>query len=409
MMIEELAQPPEVLFRGGGETEESMTEIVVRILTVLARRKKLIVGVTLALMTIAAIRVSLMQDSFKAEAVILPPQQQQSSLAAFSSGLSGGLGPSLASQLGIKDPADYYIGILKSRTISESIVARFNLRNLYHSKRPSDARRALMRHTVFAKSKESFIVISVEDHDPKLATALANAFVEELYKQNSQLAIVSAAQRRVFFEQELSQEKNALSEAEISLKSSQLTTGLMVPVGQAEALVRAASQLRAEILSREVQLESMHSFATDQNSHVQILKREIAASRAQLAQIESSGEPGSNFEVPAGKLPEANVEYLRKTRTLKYHETLFELLAKQYEAARIDEAKQAPVLQVLDPAVVPDRKSGPARLSTVLLVGLLGAVLSSIWVYLAATLRTHCSRPRDAANLASLRAAIRRF
>jgi tyrosine-protein kinase Etk/Wzc len=405
----DLAKPTATRPREDGEPEESIGEIVVRILTVLAIRKKFIVCVTAGLMMIAAVRVSLMSDSFKAEAVILPPQQQQSSLAAFSSALSGGLASGIGSQLGLKDPADFYIGILKSRTISDNIVARFHLQGLYRARLLSGARRTLMRHVSFTKSKEAFIVISVEDHDPTLATALANAFVEELYNENSQLAIRSAAQRRVFFEQELSQERDSLTEAEMSLRNSQLTTGLIMPSGQTEALVRTASELRAEISSREVQLEATRSFATEQNPRIKVLQREIAATRAQLAQVENRGEPGSNFEASAGRLPAASLEYLRKTRTLRYHETLYELLAKQYEAARIDEAKQAPVLQVLDQAIQPDAKSGPARLAIVLLVGLVGAVLSSIWVCASGAAKAQYSRPGQAVRIASLRRALLTF
>ncbi len=362
--------------------QESLLLIIIHIFRILAAKGKLILGLTVASMVVAAICVTLLPNTFKAEAVILPPQQAQSSLAAFSAGMLGGIaGPSIAAQLGLKDPADLYIGILKSRSISEQVASRFHLKEKYHLKFISDTRSALMKHVAISKSKESFIVISVEDRDPRLASELANAFVDELYKQNSRLAITDAAHRRMFFDQALSNEKSAMNEAELDLKNSQMKTGLIVPSGQTESLVRAAAELRAEISSRQIALQSMRSYATDQNSQVQLIQQEIAAARAQLSQLETSNRSDSDFELSARKLPEASLEYLRRMRNLKYHEALYEVLAKQYEAARIDEAKEAPVLQVLDPATVPERKSGPARLAITLLVGLLVFVLSSMSVY----------------------------
>jgi len=224
---------------------------ILAVLIVLARRKLLIAGSTCILTLAGAIGVNLVPNSFTAEAVILPPQQQQSSLAVLASGALGNLaGSGMASQLGLKNPADLYIGILKSRTISDEIITRFHLQDLYHQKCLSDARSILGRHTSFASGKESLITISVQDRDPIRAAAMANAFVDELYKENSQLAVTDASQRRLFFEQLLHKEKDALSDAEIALKDTQQLTGLVAPSGQAEVLIRSAAQLRAEIASR---------------------------------------------------------------------------------------------------------------------------------------------------------------
>jgi tyrosine-protein kinase Etk/Wzc len=381
---------------------------ILAILVVLARRKLLIAGSTFILMSAAAISVALMPDSFKAEAVILPPQQQQSSLAALASGALGNLaGSGMASQLGLKNTADLYIGILKSHTISDEIIAQFHLQDLYHQKFLSDTRGALRKHTTFASGKESLITISVEDHDPKRAAAMANAFVDELYKLNSQIAITDASQRRLFFEQQLRKEKDTLSEAEIALKNTQQSTGLVVPSGQAEVLIRSAAQLRAEIASRQVALQAARSYATDRNPQIQILQREISAMQGQLAQIETDGAQNGPLEIAGGKLPEASLAYMRKFRNLKYHETLYELLAKQYEAAVIDEAKQAPVIQVIDRAKTPDKRSGPARGALVFASGLLGVMLTSVCVLTVHNLRMLSLDPRQAETVAALRAAVR--
>jgi len=378
-------------------------------LVVLARRKVLILGTTLLFTVAAAVCVSLMQNTFKGEATILPPQQQQSSLASFAAESLGNLAkPGMASQqLGLKNPSDVYIGILKSHTISDAIIAQFHLQDVYRQRFLSETREELLKNATFINGKDTLISIAVQDHDPKRAAAMANAFVEELHKVNSGLAITDASQRRLFFEERLGKERDALSQAEISLKNTQQSTGLVVPAGQAEALIRSASQLRAEIASREVALQATRSYATDQNLQIRVLQSEIATMKAQLSQLASNGMDGPRLDVSAAKLPEVSLEYFRKFRNLRYHETLYELLAKQYEAALIDEAKQAPVIQVIDRATVPDRKSGPARAAVTLATGLLAFVLSSTYVLVVNYIKTLSSDPEKAETFAALRSAAR--
>jgi tyrosine-protein kinase Etk/Wzc len=356
-------------------SEDSLIDV----LALLLSHQKLIGAVTLAATAIAAVVAFFLPPSYIAEATILPPQQQSSSLAALASGAMGGLAAGMGSQLGLKNPADIYIGILKCRTVSDEIIRLFHLDQVYGTDLLSKTRKSLSRHAEFAASKESIISISVRDHDPKRAAAMANAFIDELYKLNSRLAITEASQRRLFFEQELRAEKDALADAEIGLKTTQQATGLLMPAGQAEVLIRTGAQLRAEIAASEVQLQALRSYETDENSQIQILKREIAALRDQAGRVEASGASDSKLEVSGTRLPEATLQYVRKMRDLKYHETLFELLAKQYEVARVDEAKQAPVIQVIDRAIVPDRDSRN-RWALVAAAALLGLVLTSLFV-----------------------------
>jgi tyrosine-protein kinase Etk/Wzc len=381
---------------------------LIDLLTVLLQHKRLIAITTLAIMAATAITVSVLPPSFKAEATILPPQQQQSSLAALASGALGGLaGSSMASSLGLKNPADLYVGILGSRTIADDIIRQFHLQQVYEKKLLSETRKALSSHASFSSGKDSLIKIAVEDRDPKRAADMANAYVDELYKQNSRLAITDAAQRRLFFEQQLAKEKDALADAEIALKNTQQSTGLLAPTGQAEVLIRSGAQLRAEIASRQVQLQAMQSYATDQNPQLQVLRREIEALQGQLGQLESKSGSGSKFDFSASKLPEASLAYIRKFRDMKYHETLYELLAKQYEAARIDEAKEAPMIQVVDRAVVPDKKSWPPRLLLVLAAAFVGLILGSTYALVRGALRTFSRTESQSAQLQALAKALR--
>jgi tyrosine-protein kinase Etk/Wzc len=343
-------------------------------LEILWAHRGVILIVTAAAAALSVLIACLLPVSFKAEALIMPPQQQQqSSLAALASGALGGLAGNagMASSLGLKNPSDLYIGILQSRSIADDIVRRFRLQDVYHKQRISETRQALAKHVSFSSGKDSLIRITVEDHDASRAADITNAYVDELHSANSRLALTDASQRRLFYEQELSKEKDALANAEVALKQNQQKSGMVLPAGQAQLLLHSGAQLRAEIASRQVQMEAMRSYATDENPQLQVLKRETEALRSQLAQLQSKSDR-SGFEMSAGQLPDTSLEYLRRMRDVKYHETLFELLSRQYEAARIDEAKQAPVIQVIDRAVVPDKKSWPPRAMLVVAGTLLG-------------------------------------
>jgi uncharacterized protein involved in exopolysaccharide biosynthesis len=379
---------------------------LIDLLTILLEKKRFILAVSLAGATAAAVIASFLPVSYKAEAVILPFQQAQPSLAAFASGALGGLaGTAAISQIGLKSPGDLYVGLLASHSIADAVVQRFHLREVYKKKLASDARKALLGHVTFVSGKDSLIKITAEDHDPKRAADLANAFVEELHNQSSRITVTDAAHRRLFFEQQLANERDALADAEIALKNTQQSTGMVSPDGQAAAVFRATAELRSQIVSREVQLQAMRWFATDDNPQLQVLQQEISGFRSQLAGLEENG--GSKFELSVGKLPQASLEYIRKLRGLKYHETLYDVLARQYEAARIDEAKQAPLIQVVDNATVPDRKTWPPRGLLTVAAGMAGLVLASAWVLITGAIRNLAQTPAHAMRLESLKNALR--
>jgi uncharacterized protein involved in exopolysaccharide biosynthesis len=351
---------------------------------VLGRRKGLLAGATLAAMAASAAVALLIPASYTAEAVILPPQSDQSSqllMMGSPAGLAGlgGLGSGLAGGL-LRNPAELYIGILKSRTIADALIARFRLQQVYGSKSLIGTRKALERHSSIETGKDLLIRIRIEDRDRTRAAQIANAYVDELHNRNSRLALTSAAQRRLFFEQQLAEERNSLADAEIAMKKMQQSSGLVFPSGQSEALMRSIASLRAEIAAREVQLQGMRMYATGDNPQVQVMETTLAGLHQQLQKLEAGS--GEELVVPARKIPETELEYLRKMRDFKYQETLFELLAKQYESARIDEAREAPLVQVVDSAVAPDRKSWPPRTLFVLVGGLLALIAASLFVLL---------------------------
>jgi tyrosine-protein kinase Etk/Wzc len=349
--------------------------------TVLSKEKRKILRVVILTALVATPAVFLLPVKYRAEAVILTPQQAQSSLSAMAQTAGAGQGLNLSalgllSGFGWRNPSELYIGILESRTIADSLIERFKLKQVYREKYLASARKDLERNTTIKSGKDSLIHIRVEDKNPTRAADLANAYVDELSKHNAKLALTEASERRIFFENQLLREKEALADAEVALQDTQQATGLVAPAGQAEALLRAGAQLRAEILGRQAQLAAMSTYAADSNPRLQILKREVGALQAEFNEFQRGEHKTGTLELPTGELPEAGLKYVRKLRDVKYHETLFEILAKQYEAARLDEAKSAPLVQVVDQAVIPEKRSWPPRTILVLGVTLLAGLIS---------------------------------
>lgn len=381
---------------------------------VLAARKRFILSVSFAVAVITAIAVLIMPVTYTATTTMLPPQQQESTAMAML-GQMGGLaslaGGGAASALGLKNPDDLYIGLLQSEQVLDGIIQRFGLMKVYKAKILSDARRALQANTKILSEKSSLLSISVKDHNAKRAAAIANAYVDELHELMSHLAVTSAAQRRMFFEQQVSQEKEKLADAEVALEKTEMKTGIIQPQGQAQAIIATIMQLRSQISATEVELEALRTSATDQNPEVITLQSQIAALRTQLAEFEK-GHPKSvplegNVLTPTSEVPAASLEYLRRMRDVRYQETLFEFMTRQYEMARVDEARQGQMIQVVDPALIPDRRSWPPRTLLTLLAFFLTAMVASFWVILQAGYKNRMENPEDASKILQLRQLLR--
>jgi len=345
------------------------------VLLILLRDRLRIGIISLASFVVGAGIAFSLKPTFTSTAAILPPQSPQSAASALMGQLGSlaGLGAAGAGNL-LENPADTYVGILQSRTIGDRIIEQFHLQTLWKLKRLQDTRKILETHVQFEYAKDGLIKITVNDPSPKLASDMANAFVEELYRVNSTLVISEASQKRLFFDQQLNEEKAALIATEDNLRATQEKTGLIELSGQAEMAIRTIAETRAELRDREVQLQAMRSYATDENPDVVRLQREIEALRHQLTSLQNNSNQMSlgDTQVPAGKLPSEGLEYIRKLREVRYHTALYDLLSKQFEAARIDEAKSAPIMQVIDRAVPSDGKSGPPRMLITLGLGVVG-------------------------------------
>lgn len=378
------------------------------LLLVVAKHNRFIIKLTGAVAILAVAISLIMPNVYTAKTVILPPQQGAST-ASMLLGQLGGLAGLAGGAAGIKSPNDLHIGMLKSRTVADKMIARFNLQNKFEAKTLEETRKTLAGATVIASGKDGFITIEYSDEDPKFAASVANAYVEELDKLNNTLAVTEASRKRLFFETQLKMTRDNLAAAEVGFKQTQERTGLIQPEAQGQAIIMAASNLRAQVTAAEVKLQSMGSFATPQNPDYQKLQQNLTSLRAQLAKAERNGVQGrGDIMVPTGKLPETGLEYIRKMRDLKYQETLFELLSKQFEIAKIDEAKEAALIQVVDKALVPEKKSKPKRSLIVILATLMAFFIGVLLAFVREASERARLDPASAERMNLLRRYIRR-
>ncbi len=344
---------------------------------VLAKRKRLIIGITFGAAIITAIISLITPPIYKAETKILPPQQASSSAAQLLSQFGGAAGLA-GGAIGIKTPNDLYVGLLKSRPVLDRIIDRFKLMELYKAKSREDARRSLAGALKAQDDRKSgMITIGVENKDPKMAADMANAFVEELRNLNKGLAVTEASQRRLFFEEQLKDTKDALIKAEESMKGFQERTGAIKIDEQARAVIEGIAQLRAHIAAKEVQLKVMKTYATPQNPDIQRAEEELRGLREQLSRLEAKGS-GHNPDplMPTGRIPSVGTEYIRKLREFKYNEALYEILLKQYGAAKLDEARDAAIIQVIEKAIPPEKRIKPKRRQMVMIATFVGFFFS---------------------------------
>lgn len=342
--------------------ETSVSHLVGRIL----HQWPVIVGSSALMGALAFGSAFLMPPTYTAKTVILPPQQQQSSLSS-ALGSLGALAGFAGGMAGIKSPAEQYIALLSSETVSDRIIAQYELAQVYDEKYRSDVRKKLLKSVAFtAGKKDSLITIEVDDRDPDRAAKMANSYVEQLRLMSNGLALSEAQQRRKFFEEKLQETKEALTRAQVSLQGSGFNPGAIK--AEPKAAAEAYSRLRAEAVAAETRLKALSSTFVESSPEVRSQAAVLSSIQAELAKLESSQTQGNDSD------------YVGKYREFKYQETLFDLFAKQYELARVDEGREGGLIQIVDPAQVPDKPAKPKKMALAILGLLMGALFSSIHV-----------------------------
>jgi len=340
----------------------------------------------------------LISPIYTAKTQFLPPQQQQSAAASLLSSL-GSLG-SLAGAAGaIKNPADQFLAYLKSVTLQDALIERFKLIERYDVKTRSDARLDLKDNVRATSGKDGLISIEVDDKDPHIAADLANAHVEELAKLLGRLATTEAQQRRLFFENQLTLAKDKMIQSEVALKATGVS-GSVLKASPASA-VAAVAGLQAAVTSQEVKLGAMRGYLTESAPDFKQAMSELSNLRAQLVKQEKDSPSSGAKATTEG-------DYISKYREYKYHETLFELFAKQFELAKVDEAREGAVIQVLDTAQAPDRNAKPKKAMIAIIASLATALALLLFVFVRQELANTGHESDSAKKIAQLKSSLRR-
>ncbi len=376
-------------------------------LFILLKRKRFIAAVTAGITVLTVIVSFIIPKTYKAESKIMPPQQAQSLSSQVLGQLSGVVGAGMiGAAAGIKTSGDLYVGLLKSRPVLDAIVDRFTLMQLHKTKYREDARRRLLTQLTASDDKKSGIItIAVEDKDPKRAAEMTNAFVDELKNLNKRLAVTEADQRRLFYEEQLKDVKESLLQSEESLKGFQEKTGAIKMDDQARAVIQGLAQVRAQIAAKEVQLRVMKTYATVNNPDAQRLEEEVRGLKEQMGRLEAKGGHNPDALMPTNRMPQVGTDYLRKMRELKFNEALYEILLKQFEAAKLDEARDATVIQVIEQAVQPEKKFKPKRAQMVMIAFVVGLFISIFGAFFLEFIERSRQDPERRKRLEQLRVA----
>jgi len=362
------------------------------------RWKKLVGWTALAIVVIGLVVALLLPSRYTATVVLMPPQSGGASSSAAMMAQLSGIGALAASGGGMsmKNPNDQQVALLKSRTVEDAMVDRFHLRELYHRSYQSSTRRRWEAHSdVDNGLKDGLLRLSVTDTDAARAAAMANGWVEEYRRFSATLAITEAAQRRLFYEQQLSLAHEDLVRAEEQMKDVEQRTGVIDAEGQDRTLIASAAVLRGQLAAKQVEIRAMREFAADQNPDLERAEQELAGMEGQLAAMDAdSNRASGDLVAPKGKVTQASLDYARALREVKYRETVQDLLTRQYEGARVDEARQGPLVQVVEPAIPPDKPINTYRIWTAvaallgaLPVALLGAAAAELAVILRSARR----------------------
>lgn len=328
---------------------------------------------------------------YRSTTQLMPPDSHSGSglgmLAAMSASPSmGALGGLAGDLLGLKSTSELFVGILSSQTAQDAVIQKFQLQKVYHDSKIEDARKQLAEHTVIGVDRKSGIVsISVTDHDPSRAAAIARAYVDELDRLNAQLSTSEARRERIFLEQQLQKVNTDLETAERNFSDfASKNTAIDVPA-QGKAMVQAAAELQGRLIAAEAELSGLQQIYSDNNARVRTAQARVNELQEKFNELggkggSDGGKDDASLYPSLRKLPLLGLTYADLYRQTKIQETVYELLTQQYELAKVEEAKEIPSVKVLDPALVPTKKTFPPRSLIVVLGTMLGVIFAMSWI-----------------------------
>jgi uncharacterized protein involved in exopolysaccharide biosynthesis len=374
------------------EDDDEGIDLLDLALPLLQHWKLLVAGPLLA--GIVALGITyLIKPTFTSRTVFLPPQQQQSAAASALASL-GALSGLVGAAAGVKSPADQYVALLQSTTVADRLIDEFKLMQVYDEEYRFEARKELANNVrISLGKKDGLISVEVDDEEPQRAAEMANRHVDELRRLTSELALTEAQQRRVFFEGQLKKTRDDLTQAQQQLQASGFNPGALK--AEPKAAAEGYARLKAEVTAAEVRLQTLRRNLSETTPEVQQAQTMLGALQAQLGKAEAS----TDFS--------GGPDYIGKFREFKYQETLFELFARQYELARLDESREGALIQVVDVAKPAEHKSKPKRAITAVATTLAALLLLAVFVVTRHVWRQSTARPERAAKLAQLRAALK--
>jgi uncharacterized protein involved in exopolysaccharide biosynthesis len=334
--------------------------VMIETLTTLARNKWLIAKITGAAVLAGVVICLALPVRYTATARIMTPRQSQSAAS-----------------------------LLMDQLTSSAIIQRFELAKVYSAKNMTAARKKLKDNTQLVSEKSGMIAVSVEDRDKNRAAEIANAYPEQLRLMTQTLAVTEASQRRLFYERELPRAKEDLIGAELSFEKVQQDRGIVHPDAQARALIGGLADLQGRILAKQVELQSLRSYSTEHNPAVQLAENQIASLQEETARLNQGG-PASRFsDLGMQGIAGGGIDYLRAQHEVQYRQVLFDMLLKQYDAARLDEAKEGAVIQTAETAIPPEQRSSPHRAVIVVWCTMLGLLGSWAFILVRQHVRQH--------------------
>ena len=391
-----MTEPAEKDFPVTPNPPEASDETAAR-LRLLWEHRGLLCRVALYAMLASTAVAFLIPSRYESTARLMPPDSSTTSglamaVAAMTGSASqlGGVGGIASDLLGLKSTSDVFVGILNSRTAQDKLIQQFDLKKHYRDRRMEDARKDLAEHTdISVERKSQIISVTVTDWSPQWAASMSQAYVEELNRLVAELSTSSARRERIFLEGRLQAVNQDLAAAEKEFSQFASKNTAIDIKEQGRAMVVAAATLQGQLIAAQSQYEGLRQIYTDNNVSVKTVKARIDELERQLEKLGGKGEstttvsaqPGESMYPSIRKLPLLGVTYADLYRQTMIQEVVLETLTKEYELAKVQEAKEIPTVKVLDAPVVPDKKSFPPRLVIIFLGTFLALAMAAVWVF----------------------------
>lgn len=395
--LHEMIEPPDIDHAVRGHDEAAARERAVNRLRLLWEERRLLFRVSIYGLALFTLIAFLIPKRYESSAVLMPPDDQSSSgmmlAATLASKVTGSLGGIAGDMLGLKSSGDLFIGILRSRTVQDDLITKFDLRKEYGTSQWDKTRKILTTRTMISEDRKSGIItITLTDNDPRRAAAIAGEYVAELNTVVSQLSTSSAHRERVFLEERLSQVKQDLESAEKDFSQFASKNGAIDIKEQGRAMVESAASLEGQLIAAQSELQGLKQIYSENNVRVRSLRARISELQSQLQQLGGKQEIGADATASGSastsndlypsirKLPLLGVPYADLYRRTRVQEAVFETLTQEYELAKVAEAKEIPSVRVLDPPDVPEHKSFPPRLVIMVLGLIFSFACAVVWV-----------------------------